>query len=76
MSDGDMEAFLRPVRGHDHHRPRGGVKPLVPHPLSPDLVVFDEGATMRELTLLIGIAFFSPRGWIIAGDVSQSSPSS
>ncbi|CAF3550398.1 unnamed protein product [Fusarium graminearum] len=41
---------------------------------APELVLVDEASTMRELTTMIPIAFFNPKGWIITGDVNQRAP--
>ncbi|KAL7929424.1 hypothetical protein V8C35DRAFT_315601 [Trichoderma chlorosporum] len=40
----------------------------------PDLIILDEAGTMRELTALIPIAFFSPKAWILTGDIAQKPP--
>ena len=38
----------------------------------PALVLMDDEAAIRELTSLTGIAFFSPRAWILTGDPMQA----
>ncbi|RSM14479.1 hypothetical protein CDV31_005368 [Fusarium ambrosium] len=40
----------------------------------PDIVVVDEAGTMRELTTLILVAYYSPKAWIITGDITQQPP--
>ena len=40
----------------------------------PDLVFLDEAPHQRELTTLIGFAYFSPRAWILTGDYRQTLP--
>ncbi|RGP75378.1 nonsense-mediated mrna decay 1 [Fusarium sporotrichioides] len=47
--------------------------PLLLHEeLHPDLIILDEAATLDEATLLILIAHFMPKAWVITGDIAQS----
>ncbi|QPC77701.1 hypothetical protein HYE68_008453 [Fusarium pseudograminearum] len=52
-----------------------GATPLpVREQLDPDLVIIDEAATMDEPTLLIPICHYSPKAFVITGDIAQKPP--
>jgi hypothetical protein len=52
-----------------------GIAPLlIRESFQPDLIIVDEAATMDEVSLLIPIAHFSPKAWVVVGDISQKPP--
>ncbi|CAJ0545530.1 Ff.00g090030.m01.CDS01 [Fusarium sp. VM40] len=47
---------------------------LIRQSFRPDLVIVDEAVTMDEMSLLVPIAHFSPKAWVIVGDIAQKPP--
>jgi len=66
--------FLAQFRGTIVTTPVAAADATVRGNFKPALVLMDEPARMRELTSLIGIAFYSPLVWILTGDPMQSPP--
>ena len=66
--------FLAQFRGTIVTTPVAAADATVRGNFKPALVLMDEAARMRELTSLIGIAFYSPLAWIFTGDPMQSPP--
>lgn len=52
----------------------GATPMIVREELQPDLIIVDEAATMDETSLLILIAHYSPKAWVITGDIAQKPP--
>ncbi|KAI1053698.1 hypothetical protein LB507_007280 [Fusarium sp. FIESC RH6] len=54
--------------------PVGATPLLVRNAFKPDLVIIDDAATMDEASILILIAHYSPKAWVIVGDIAQKPP--
>jgi hypothetical protein len=52
----------------------GATPLLIRDELQPDLIIIDEAATMDEASLLILIAHYTPKAWVITGDIAQKPP--
>ncbi|RBR22131.1 uncharacterized protein FIESC28_04636 [Fusarium coffeatum] len=54
--------------------PVGATPLLVRDAFKPDLIIIDEAAMMDEASILILIAHYSPKAWIVTGDIAQKPP--
>ena len=54
--------------------PVGATPLLVRDAFKPDLIIIDEAAMMDEASILTRIAHYSPKAWIVTGDIAQKPP--
>ena len=48
--------------------------PRIAEVFNPELIIFDECAHARELSTMIGLAYFEPKAWFFVGDHRQTEP--
>ena len=68
------EDFLGQFKGIICATPVAASNHSVRSRFTPDLVMIDENARMRELSTLILVAWYSPKAWVILGDPNQPKP--
>ncbi|KAK1762908.1 hypothetical protein QBC33DRAFT_581402 [Phialemonium atrogriseum] len=66
--------FLQDFHGTIVTTPMGASVSAFRNAFRPDIVIMDDAGLMRELTTLVPIVYFSPKVWIIIGDVVQAVP--